>query len=76
MVYRLSTQALLRLPVYVREATPELVELIEQQLSRITSSTRTGEFAPDDLEAAIKVDREGVIEVETEELEHLVLTDG
>jgi len=80
VVYRLSTQALLRLPVYVREATPELVELIEQQLSRITSSTRTGEFAPDDLEAAIvKVDREGVIEVETdedeEELEHLVLTD-
>lgn len=80
-VYRVHIPELLLLPVWVREATPELIELIEQQLGRITSSTRTGEFAPDDLEATIvKVDGNGVIEVENEDdeedLEYLVLTDA
>ncbi len=80
-VYRVSTEELLQLPVWVREATPELIERIEQQLGRITSSTKTGEFAPDDLEATIvKVDGDGLIEVEPDEgeedVEHLVLTDS
>lgn len=80
-VYRVHIPELLQLPVWVREANPELIELIEQQLARITSSTKTGEFAPDDLEATIlKVDRDGVIEVENEDdeedLEDLVLTDA
>ncbi len=79
-VYRVHVQELIQLPVWVREVTPELIERIEQQLNRISSSTRTGEFAPDDLEATIiKVDGDGVIEVEADELdedvEHLVLTD-
>ncbi|MCX7602287.1 MAG: hypothetical protein N2Z75_10170 [Meiothermus sp.] len=80
-VYRVHIPELLQLPVWVREATPELIDLIEQQLGRITSSTKTGEFAPDDLEATIvKVDGDGVIEVENEDdeedLECLVLTDA
>lgn len=79
-VYRVNIKELLQLPVWAREATPELIELIEQQLGRITSSTKTGEFAEGDLEATIvKVDGDGVIEVEPddyeEDVKHLVLTD-
>jgi len=80
-VYRVNIQELLQLPVWVREASPELIELIEQQLGRITSSTKTGEFGSDDLEATmVKLDGDGVIELRPDELdeevEYLVLTDS
>jgi hypothetical protein len=72
--YRISIQEVLHLPVWVREARPEWIERIERRLGR---STRTDQPA---LEATlVKLDGDGVIEVEPddpeEDVKHLVLTD-
>jgi len=58
-IYHIDTQELLEAPSFIRLATPELLQLLEQHLARITHSTRTGEFTPDDLRASIvKLDPE------------------
>ncbi|MBO1436757.1 hypothetical protein [Meiothermus sp. CFH 77666] len=85
-VYPVEPRIFHNLPVTLRAVTPDLLELIEEQMLRVAHSTETGEFAPDDLEATIvKVNRDGPIEIEVEnddndddeeDLKHLVLTDA
>ncbi|MCX8088330.1 MAG: hypothetical protein N3C58_03535 [Meiothermus ruber] len=51
--YSIAPHVLKNLPVTVREATPELLELLEEQMFRVAKSTETGEFGPDDPPAQI-----------------------
>lgn len=52
-VYHINIRELLNAPAFIRSATPELIQTLEKQLSRITRSTSTGEFMPDDLLATV-----------------------
>lgn len=46
--YPVASHVLRNLPVTVREATPELLELLEEQMFRMARNTATGQFGPDD----------------------------
>lgn len=52
-IYQVNSHLLRNLPVTVREATPELLELLEEQMFRVARNTATGEFGPDDPPAQI-----------------------
>lgn len=76
--YPVTSHVLRNLPVTVREATPELLELLEEQMFRVARSTATGEFGPDDPPAQIvRLKTVCVLEEHEsdEDLASLVLTD-
>lgn len=77
-VYPVAFQVLKNLPVTKRAATPELVQLLEEQLFRAAQSTTTGEFGPDDPPAQV-VQLKPVCALEglesDEDITDLILTD-
>jgi len=52
-VYKVDAHTLRNLPVTVRGATPELLQLLEEQVFRAARSFVTGEFSPDDPPAQV-----------------------
>jgi hypothetical protein len=52
-VYPVAFHVLKNLPVTLREATPELLQMLEEQMLRVARSTATGESGPDDPPAQV-----------------------
>ena len=52
-VYPVAFHVLKNLPVTLREATPELLQMLEEQMLRVARSTVTGESGPDDPPAQV-----------------------
>lgn len=77
-VYSVAPHVLKNLPVTKRAATPELLQLLEEQLFRVAQSTTTGEFGPDDPPAQV-VQLKPVCAMEAlesdEDITDLILTD-
>lgn len=81
-VYHINVRELLNAPAFIRNATPELIQTLEKQLSRITHSINTGEFLPGDFSATVvKLDSAAlvapppVVFLAPEEDEVLVITE-
>ena len=52
-VYPVAFHVLKNLPVTLREATPELLQMFEERMSHVARSTLTGGFDPDDPPAQV-----------------------